>query len=104
MVFAWRCLIRKALLLLGILAGGIFSIALLGAVDVRAQPPSDPGAFYAGIYADSAWSVDCVVGPAGTSFDQFVWVWVPEELGVTYLTFRIVFPTNLDKGRYKTAL
>ena len=80
------------------------TVLLIGTADIHAQTPPDPGAFYAGIYADSARSADCVLGPVGSSFDQFVWAWVPEELGVTYLTFRIVFPTNLDKGRYKTAL
>ena len=73
-----------------------------GAVDVRAQLPPDPGTFYAGIYADSARSADCVLGPAGSSFDQYVWAWVPEELGVTYLTFRFVFPSNLDLTRRPT--
>jgi hypothetical protein len=72
---------------------------LTGVTYVAAQPPPDPSAFYAGIYADSARSADCFKGQAGTNFDQFVWAWVPEELGVTYLTYRFVFPANLDLTR-----
>lgn len=69
---------------------------LAGAAVVRAQPPPNAGAFQTGVYADSARSADCVAGPAGTEFELFVWAWVPQGTGVSYLTFRFQFPPNLD--------
>ena len=60
-----------------------------------AQPPPDPTTFQAGVYADSARTLDCVGGPAGTAFLQYVWAWSPAGAGATYLTIRFRFPDNV---------
>ncbi len=62
---------------------------------VSAQLPPRPDEFFAGIYADDSRTIDCVSGPAGSSFDMIVWGWVPLDKGLTYVTLRFDFPANL---------
>lgn len=52
--------------------------------------------FQAGIFGDDARVVTCVSGPPGSTSEQVVWVWVPDELGLAYVTLRFAFPENLD--------
>ncbi len=78
-----------------ILIAGLSALALLWAVESAAQPPPDPAIFQAGVYADSARTLECVGGPAGTNFRQYVWAWSPTGAGATYLTIRFRFPENV---------
>ena len=48
-----------------------------------------------GVYADSARSVECVGGSPGTDFRQYVWAWIPDGAGASYLTIRFRFPGNV---------
>lgn len=64
--------------------------------DASAQPPSHPEIFQAGLYVDGNRTLDCVSGPAGTAFRQYLWAWVPPEAGAVYLTIRVRFPDNVD--------
>jgi len=61
-----------------------------------AQPPPDPDLFQAGIYGDDARAVTCISGQAGATFPQKLWAWVPDDLGLAYITLRLDFPDNLD--------
>jgi hypothetical protein len=74
---------------------GLLALALLWAAGSAAQPPPDPAIFQAGVYADSARTVECVGGPPGTVFGQYVWAWSPAGAGATYLTIRFRFPVNV---------
>lgn len=66
--------------------------------------PSNPSAsallsvdeFTVGVYGDDARTVTCVSGPPGSIFEMVVWAWVPDELGLAYITLRFDFPENLD--------
>lgn len=40
--------------------------------------------------------MSCVSGPAGSSFDMYVWGWVPLGEGLTYATLRFDFPGNIE--------
>ena len=60
-----------------------------------AQPPYNPEIFQAGLYADIDRTVNCVDGPAGTVFRQYLWAWVPPDAGAVYVTTRIFFPDNV---------
>jgi hypothetical protein len=71
-------------------------LVIAGAFPVFAQPPLNPNLFQVGIYADEAHTVTCVVGEPGATFEQSLWAWVPQELGLAYITIRFRFPTNLD--------
>jgi hypothetical protein len=59
----------------------------------------DNSNFLVGLYADEARSIACVTGGPGTVFEQVAWVYVPNELGLAYVTFRFDFPENLDRTR-----
>jgi hypothetical protein len=63
--------------------------------DTTAQPPSNPDIFQTGVFADSARTVDCVGGPPGTDFRQYLWAWVPPSAGANYLTIRVRFPDSV---------
>lgn len=55
--------------------------------------------FEVGVYGDDERGVTCVVGEPGETFHQMVWAWVPDDLGLAYITLRFHFPTNLDLSR-----
>ena len=74
-------------------------LVIAGAFPVFAQQPLDPDLFQVGIYADEARTVTCVAGEPGATFEQSLWAWVPQELGLAYITIRFRFPTNLDLTR-----
>jgi hypothetical protein len=74
---------------------GLYVVALLWVSDTAAQPPPDPSLFQAGVYADSARTIECVGGPPGTDFRQYVWAWSPAGTGASYLTIRFQFPDNV---------
>jgi hypothetical protein len=61
-----------------------------------AQYPPRPDEFFAGVYADSSRTKDCISGPAGSILDIFAWAWVPLDEGLTYVTLRFDFPAILD--------
>ena len=61
-----------------------------------AQPPNDAGLFQAGIFGDEARTVTCISGQAGATFSEELWAWVPDDLGLAYITLRFDFPDNLD--------
>jgi len=62
----------------------------------NAQPPPNPGAFCAGVYADESRTLDCVNGLPGASFVLYLWAWVPPDTGLAYITLRFDLPANLD--------
>ena len=61
-----------------------------------AQLPPRPDEFFAGLYADGSRARVCVSGPEGSNFDMFAWAWVPLDEGLTYVTLRFDFPSNID--------
>jgi len=77
--------ITSLILLICVLCGG-----------ASAQLPPRPDEFFAGVYADEARTMNCISGPAGSSFDIFVWGWGPLGEGLTYATLRFDFPENID--------
>jgi len=77
-------------------AFGLFAAVALSSAIVAAQPPPDAYSFQAGVFADSARTLDCVAGPAGTTFRMYVWAWAPLSAGANYITLRFRFPGNLD--------
>lgn len=60
------------------------------------QPPPVPGLFQAGVFGDDDRTVTCISGQAGETFSQQLWAWVPDNLGLAYITVRFAFPANLD--------
>ena len=73
-----------------------FVLVIAGAVPSFAQPPLNPDLFQVGVYADAARTVTCVAGAPGALFEQSLWAWVPQDLGLVYITIRFDFPANLD--------
>jgi hypothetical protein len=61
-----------------------------------AQDPLNPQLFQVGGYADEDRTLTCVTGAAGTIFEHSLWVWVPENSGLAYITIRFRFPDNID--------
>ena len=59
----------------------------------------NPAPFRIGGYADTDRELTCVTGPAGTVFHHVLWAYVPDSLGLVYLTVRLKFPANLDLSR-----
>ena len=79
--------------------GGCVGAALLGVVFpgvAWAQPPPDPELFWVGTFGDDDRTVTCVSGQPGATFPLALWAWVPDDLGLAYLTLRFDFPDNLD--------
>ncbi len=74
----------------------LFTTGLGGAL---AQDPPRTSVFQVGVYGDDARTVTCVSGSAGATFEQVVWAWVPDNLGLSYITLRFAFPPNLDQSR-----
>ena len=79
----------------------IYLIVLLfaGLGGASAAAPLSVDNFTVGIYGDDARAVTCVSGPPGSVFEQVVWAWVPDDLGLAYITLRFEFPENLDLSR-----
>ena len=77
------------LLTLSILAGP-------GIVNARADIPDDPSLFQLGIWAHDARTSNCVEVPPGGNFTIHAWGWVPDDLGLGYITFRLDFPVNVS--------
>ena len=71
-------------------------LVLASAGNTPAQEPLDPDLFQAGIFGDLDRTVTCVSGQAGDSFRQYFWAWVPDDLGLAYITLRLEIPDNLD--------
>jgi hypothetical protein len=79
----------------------IFMIVLLLAA-CGSSPAAEPlsvDEFTVGVYGDDSRLVTCVSGPPGSTFEQVIWAWVPDELGLAYITLRFEFPENLDLSR-----
>ena len=74
----------------------IFMIAILFVGFGRASATD----IQVGIFGDVGGEIDreitCVSGLPGATFDQVAWVWVPDGLGLAYVTIRFLFPENLD--------
>ena len=49
-----------------------------------------------GVYADPARARDCVIAPAGGTIEPVVWAWIPDDVGLAYVTIRFVFPDNIE--------
>jgi len=78
----------------------IMIVLLLAAFgSAPAVEPLSVNEFTVGVYGDDARAVTCVSGPPGSIFQQVIWAWVPDELGLAYLTLRFEFPENLDLSR-----
>lgn len=58
--------------------------------------PRSVGGFLVGIYGDENRSITCMTGSSGGIFQQVAWTYVPNELGLAYLTLRFDFPANVD--------
>jgi len=71
-------------------------IVLVYSSTVSAQQPPDPGSYYAGIYADESRLYNCISGPEGSGFEQYIWAWIPLDTGLNYITLRFLFPSNVD--------
>lgn len=72
-------------------------VSFLGASG--SDPPAgsrSAGGFLVGIYGDENRAVTCVTGSAGAAFQQVAWAYVPNELGLAYITLRFNFPANVD--------
>jgi len=63
--------------------------------DPLAETRSD-GGFLVGVYGDENRSITCVTGSPGAQFEQVASVYVPNELGLAYVTLRFDFPANVD--------
>lgn len=75
----------------------VFSASIpASALKCSAQLPPDPGLFYAGIWADSSRTSVDVCGEAGSPFTFHAWAWVPPSRGLTYITLRLLFPSNIE--------
>ena len=75
---------------------GAILLALIWYAGAFAQEPPRPDLFHAGVWGDDARTVTCVSGQAGGAFEQVVWAWVPDDLGLSYITLRFDLPLNLD--------
>ncbi len=71
-------------------------LVLASAGTVCGQQPPGPDLFQAGIYADDSRTLTCLAAQPGDRFQQFVWAWVPDSLGLAYITLRFEFPANID--------
>jgi hypothetical protein len=78
-----------------LMLGGCLGMAL-------AQPPSDPSLFQAGLFGDDDRTVTCNSGQPCAVFSQKLWAWVPDDLGLAYITLRFDFPDNLDLSAHPT--
>ena len=74
-------------------------LLLTGLSSASAAEPMSVDKFTVGVYGDDTRSVTCVSGSPGSIFQQVVWAWVPDELGLAYITLRFEFPVNLDLSR-----
>ncbi len=74
----------------------LITLLVLVVSGVSAAEPVRIESFPVGIYGDDARAVTCVAGPPGTVFQQVAWVYVPDDLGLAYVTLRFDFPTNVD--------
>ena len=75
----------------------ILLVFLLGASG--SDSPADSrsvGGFLVGLYGDENRSITCVTGSSGATFQQVAWAYVPNELGLAYITLRFDFPANVD--------
>jgi hypothetical protein len=61
----------------------------------HAQPPPDPSHFQLGVWTDDTRSSGCVEVSPGVEFTMHAWCWVPDELGLSYVTYRFEFPDNV---------
>lgn len=61
----------------------------------HAQPPANPSLFQLGIWADDPRHSNCVEVPPGGNFMIHAWGWVPDDLGLGYITYRFDFPDNV---------
>jgi len=76
----------------------LFALLLTGSgSDSPAEMRADPG-FLVGIYGDENRSVTCVTGPAGATFEQVAWAYVPNALGLASVTLRFDFPANVERS------
>ncbi|MEN8005869.1 MAG: hypothetical protein ABFS42_02595 [Candidatus Krumholzibacteriota bacterium] len=74
----------------------IFLIAIfLSGIGTATATEIQVGVFV-GLGGEPDRTITCVSGPPGATFEQVAWAWIPEELGLAYVTLRFVFPTNLD--------
>ena len=76
---------------------GRLACAILVTMLIGAGTPSGAHAFRAGVYSDDPGDSTQVCEAAGSTFDQVVWVWVPADLGLVYVTLRFEFPANLGR-------
>jgi hypothetical protein len=75
-------------------------VLLLGGLGrAMAAEPLPLNVFTVGVFGDDAREVTCVSGLPGDIFEQVAWAWVPDELGLAYITLRFDFPDNLDLSR-----
>ena len=74
-------------------------LLLAGIGRTSAAEPPDLTMFAVGVFGDDAREVTCVAGSLGDIFEQVVWAWVPDQLGLAYITLRFDFPDNLDLSR-----
>ncbi len=76
-------------------------VLVLGSASTFAQNPDVRELFQVGSYADDARTITCVSGEAGATFEHMVWAYVPDDLGLAYITLRFDFPANLDLATYR---
>lgn len=55
--------------------------------------------FRIGIFCDDLRETTCVTGSAGDTFEQVAWAFIPDDLGLAYVTYRFAFPDNVDFTR-----
>lgn len=81
----------------GTLLAVLIGLISLESIDTRrhVEASSVTDQFQAGVFADSARTLDCVGGAVGTTFRQYLWAWLPPSAGATYVTIRINFPDNI---------
>jgi len=61
-----------------------------------ARQPLNSHLFQVGDYADEERTITCISGSAGAVFERHVWAWIPDNLGLAYITLRFDFPVNID--------
>ena len=69
-----------------------------GAGDPALGEPSPGEEFLVGVYGDDNRTITCVTGAPGATFELVAWVYVPNELGLAYVTLRFAFPANINQS------
>lgn len=78
--------------------GCLFPLILLMAGTGPSAPPESAHTpvFLVGLFGAEGREATSFCGPPAATFEQTAWVFVPNDLGLAYVTLRLDFPSNIE--------